>query len=405
MCQRAGAADARTGRQVQRSTGHQPGAPHGHTAAGTRHHSITQRHHAIHQHDADPLRFRVRDLVRCAIRHGQRIEHGDVRRHARCDESAVDESDQGGRQPAHFSHGLLPSERACFAHIVPENSRKRAEAAWVCARVQPRPTVAGNHGIGILQNLEQVRLGAKRHDRRGRLGFENLDDGFTTCLRTLLAHDVSQSTPCFVQHDAFRTVESCRDRLIGFNHDARSQRAVGKAFAHFGEPAVLRPAWDNERGERRLSGEVGIHVCRHPSTAGRGGAHHVEHGGRRPLLTTLHLHVRKHRHQACAVADGHGLFHALAGTEAHLWREPIMVREKRAPRARWQQHLNHFRHRGEVRRLVVKPSRHAERAALQIRHHERAHLLDVGSCRARVGWSHHAGPDSIEADAGRDIDR
>ena len=208
-----------------------------------------------------------------------------------------------------------------------------------------------------------------------------------------LAHDVGQLALHRRQVDARRPAEAGGHRCFRFLDDPRPLRRVGEALQHRLAAAVLRPARDGERDQPGLPGQVRIDVGGGVDAAFGRLAHLRQDGVGAALLVALHLHVRDHRDEPGARAHGDRLGHAGQRAEARFRRQPVVVGEGGAPGAGHPDHLDDVLGRGEVRRLVVEPGRHAPRAGGQTGGDQpriRAVSSGVGRRSARPTTSDHA---------------
>ena len=236
--------------------------------------------------------------------------------------------------------------------------------------------IAGDRSRVVLDDLDEIWFDPESKDGPRRLGVEDLHHRLAWGGRADVRHDVGEAAGP-EDHDGLRAVEPGFDGLVGFFHDPSPERQVFEPGPHRLGAPVLRPARNDQRRQRRLSGQIRIDVGRHPPSLGRRPGHHLDDGGGAPLLVALDLHVGELADQTGPLADQPGFFDAGPGAVTVFRGRPIVVREEGPPPPRRLQNLDHFVGRGEIRRFVVEPGRNTEGAVLEAPEYQSLHLFNI----------------------------
>ena len=207
------------------------------------------------------------------------------------------------------------------------------------------------------------------------------------------------------QVDAGGPAEAGGHRLVGLLDDPRPLRRVGEALQHRLAAAVLGPAGNRERYQAGLPGQVRIDVGGGVVAAFGRLPHLGQDGLGAALLVALHLHVGDDGGEAGAGAHGDGLGHRGYRAEPRFRRQAVVVGEGGAPFACHPDHRDHVFGRGEVRRLVVEPGRHAPGAGGETGGDQLAHPRRLRSRRPAIGQADHLGPHAVEPDVGAEVHR
>ena len=237
----------------------------------------------------------------------------------------------------------------------------------------------------MLEKLHQVGLDAERQNRRRVVALEDAQDRFAG-RGALFTHHVGQQLSGRRQQDPFagRAAEPHPHRLLGLGDDAGALRRIAEPLQHLVAAAILRPRRDDQRAEPGLSGEIRIDVGRRVVPARGRGLHHPEQRAGRALLVPLCLHVRDDRHQPRLLADRDRLGDPGARAEIGLRRQPVVIREVRAPRRRGVDDAHDFLDLRVVSRLVVEAGGNAPCAGGERARDVAAHPRDLVGGRPAV---------------------